>query len=54
MLLYQGKLRWEPGAEGAGEEADVFTFRNVRFCMAERFVYATIYRRCDPPPAASR
>jgi 4-amino-4-deoxy-L-arabinose transferase-like glycosyltransferase len=54
VLLYQGKLRWEAGAEGAGEEADVFAVRNLRFCMAQRFVYATTYRRCDLPSAAAR
>ena len=52
VLLYQGKLRWEHGAEGASEEADVFAVRNLRFCLAQRFVYATVYRRCDAPSAA--
>jgi len=47
LLLYQGKLRWESGAEGATEDADTFTFRRMRFCLARRFVYATVYRRCD-------
>jgi len=54
LLLYQGKLRWEKGAEGATEDADAFAFRDLRFCVADRFVYATIYRRCDLPSAASR
>ncbi len=54
LLLYQGKLRWEKGAEGATEDADAFAFRDLRFCLAQRFVYATIYRRCDLPSAASR
>ncbi|MFL5311981.1 MAG: glycosyltransferase family 39 protein [Myxococcales bacterium] len=54
VLLYQGKLRWEAGAEGASEEADVFTLRDLRFCIAERFVYASVYRRCDLPSAAAR
>jgi 4-amino-4-deoxy-L-arabinose transferase-like glycosyltransferase len=54
VLLYQGKLRWEPGAEGASEESDSFTVRNLRFCLAQRFVYATVYRRCDLPSAAAR
>jgi len=54
VLLYQGKLRWEKGAENASEDADAFAFRHFRFCLARRFVYASIYRRCDPPPAASR
>jgi 4-amino-4-deoxy-L-arabinose transferase-like glycosyltransferase len=52
LLLYQGKLRWEKGAEGATEDADAFTFRQLRFCLAQRFVYASIYRRCDLPSAA--
>jgi 4-amino-4-deoxy-L-arabinose transferase-like glycosyltransferase len=54
VLLYQGKLRWENGAEGATEETDAFTFRNLRFCIVQRFIYATIYRRCDLPSAAAR
>jgi len=54
LLLYQGKLRWEKGAEGATEDADTFGFRQLRFCLAQRFVYATIYRRCDRNPAAAR
>jgi dolichyl-phosphate-mannose-protein mannosyltransferase len=54
LLLYQGGLRWAKGAEGAIEGADAFTFRDLRFCAAERFVYAAIYRRCDAPSAASR
>src|SRR5207245_5681008 len=36
VLLYQGKLRWEPGAAGAGEDAGVFTRRHPRFCLAQR------------------
>lgn len=54
VLLYQGRLRWEKGGEGASEESDEFPFRGLRFCRAERFVYATIYRRCDAPSAAVR
>jgi 4-amino-4-deoxy-L-arabinose transferase-like glycosyltransferase len=54
VLLYQGKLRWEPGAEGATEDADRFGLRDLRFCLAQRFVYATMYRRCDLPSAAAR
>ncbi|HYV66138.1 MAG TPA: glycosyltransferase family 39 protein [Myxococcales bacterium] len=54
LLLYQGKLRWEPGAQGATEDAESFAFRELRFCIAQRFVYASIYRRCDLLPAAAR
>jgi hypothetical protein len=39
VLIYQGKL---------GDPAqDRFRFRSLSFCVQERFVYATIYRRCD-------
>jgi 4-amino-4-deoxy-L-arabinose transferase-like glycosyltransferase len=54
LLLYQGGLRWEDGAEGASVEIDRFAFRGMRFCSAARFVYATIYRRCDGPAASLR
>lgn len=54
VLLYQGKLEWEPGAETASASSDTFAFRSLRFCLATRFVYATIYRRCDIPAAAAR
>jgi hypothetical protein len=54
VLLYQGKLRWEPGAENASADSDAFAVRNLRFCIAERFVYASLYRRCDLPAAAAR
>jgi hypothetical protein len=47
-------LRWEKGAASATEDADAFAFSDLRFCLAERFVYATIYRRCDLPSAAAR
>jgi 4-amino-4-deoxy-L-arabinose transferase-like glycosyltransferase len=54
VLLYQGRLRWEKDGAEASEDSDEFAYRGLRFCRAERFVYATIYRRCDVPPAASR
>jgi 4-amino-4-deoxy-L-arabinose transferase-like glycosyltransferase len=54
VLLYQGRLRWEKGAENAGEDSDEFAYRGLRFCKVQRFVYATIYRRCDVRPAAAR
>ncbi len=39
VLIYQGKLGdWT---------RDRFDFRGLHFCKAERFTYATIYRRCD-------
>lgn len=38
VLLYQGKLGdWQK---------DTFAFRGVEFCLARRFVYASVYRRC--------
>ncbi len=40
VLIYQGKL--------GDPERDRFEFRSLRFCLEQRFVYATIYRRCDP------
>jgi len=54
LLLYQGRLRYTDGAEGASEEAESFAFRGMRFCRIEKFVYASIYRRCDSAPAAAR
>ena len=47
LLLYQGALRHVKGAEGANEESESFAFRELRFCRVERFVYASIYRRCN-------
>jgi len=39
VLLYQGRLGdWTK---------DEFGFRGVRFCLAQRFQFATIYRRCQ-------
>jgi hypothetical protein len=39
VLIYQGTLGdWEK---------DRFDFRDLHFCLAARFVYAAIYRRCD-------
>ena len=52
LLLYQGALRYVKGAEAASEESESFRFREWRFCRVERFVYASIYRRCDSPAAA--
>jgi hypothetical protein len=54
LLLYQGALRYADGAEGASEESEWFAFRGMRFCRVEKFVYASIYRRCDSAPAAAR
>jgi hypothetical protein len=53
-VLYQGALRYTKGAEGATEESDSFAFRSIRFCRAAKFVYASVYRRCDAPAAAAR
>ena len=47
LLLYQGALRYAKDADGASEESESFRFRDLRFCRVERFVYASIYRRCD-------
>jgi 4-amino-4-deoxy-L-arabinose transferase-like glycosyltransferase len=52
LLLYQGTLRHVKGAEGASEESETFRFHDWRFCRVERFVYASIYRRCDAAAAA--
>jgi hypothetical protein len=52
LLLYQGALRYVNGAEGASEQSESFRFREWRFCRVERFVYASIYRRCDSAAAA--
>ena len=54
LVLYQGALRYTKGAEGATEESDSFAFRSIRFCRAAKFVYASVYRRCDAPAAAAR
>jgi hypothetical protein len=54
LLLYQGTLRDTKGAEGASEDSESFAFRGMRFCRVEKFVYASIYRRCDSAPAAAR
>jgi len=53
VLLYQGELRWRPGAENAVEDSDRFSFRGMRFCAEARFVYATIYARCEADGAAA-
>jgi hypothetical protein len=29
--------------------ADRFDFRTLRFCLAQRFTYATVYRSCTRP-----
>jgi Dolichyl-phosphate-mannose-protein mannosyltransferase len=47
ILLYQGVLRYDPDARDATEESDRFAYRGVRYCLAARFVYATVYRRCE-------
>jgi hypothetical protein len=40
VLIYQGTLGdWSK---------DEFEFRGLKFCLAQRFVYASIYRRCQP------
>jgi len=46
VLLYQGNLRSAPGAIGATEDQDRFSFRGNNFCKVERYIYATVYRRC--------
>jgi hypothetical protein len=47
ILLYQGLLRTDPLARDASEESDRFGYAGLEFCKLERFVYATVYRRCD-------
>ncbi|HWE24294.1 MAG TPA: glycosyltransferase family 39 protein [Myxococcales bacterium] len=51
LLLYQGTLRSTKGAESATEESESFRYREWRFCRVEKFVYASIYRRCDASTA---
>lgn len=46
VVLYQGNLRFLPGAEGAVEGSPRFTLRGTSFCAVQHFVYASIYRRC--------
>jgi len=46
ILLYQGLLRSDPAARDASEESDRFGYAGLEFCKLERFVYATVYRRC--------
>jgi hypothetical protein len=46
IVLYQGSLRADPLARDASEESDRFGFAGLEFCKLERFVYATVYRRC--------
>ena len=46
VLFYQGNLRHDPRAVHATEDADRFTFAGNEFCIAARFVYASVYRRC--------
>jgi 4-amino-4-deoxy-L-arabinose transferase-like glycosyltransferase len=46
ILLYQGLLRSDPLARDASEESDRFGYAGLDFCKLERFVYATVYRRC--------
>jgi hypothetical protein len=45
VLLYQGRL--------GDPEQDRFGFRGLRFCRVEKFVYASLYRRCDAGSAIS-
>jgi 4-amino-4-deoxy-L-arabinose transferase-like glycosyltransferase len=47
ILFYQGLLRSDPRARDASEESDRFGYAGLEFCKLERFVYATVYRRCD-------
>lgn len=47
VLLYQGRLRYDPRATGATEDNDRFRFDGTDFCLQRRFVYASIYRRCE-------
>jgi hypothetical protein len=49
VLLYQGVIRDDPDARDATEESDRFAYRGVRYCLAARFVYASVYRRCEGP-----
>jgi len=52
ILLYQGGLHGDPLARGATEESDAFSYAGLEFCKLERFVYATVYRRCDSAGSA--
>ena len=47
VVLYQGQLRYTKGAAGAIESADRFDLRGTAFCLEARFVYASVYRRCN-------
>jgi len=47
ILLYQGLLHEDPLAREASPESDRFAYAGLEFCKLERFVYATVYRRCD-------
>jgi len=47
VLLYQGSLRSDPLARDATEDSDAFSYAGLDFCKMERFLYATVYRRCD-------
>jgi hypothetical protein len=47
VLLYQGRLRYDPRATGATEDHDRFRFDGSDFCLQRRFVYASVYRRCE-------
>lgn len=50
VVLYQGNLRSAPGAVSATEDQDRFSFRGLEFCKLERYVYVTVYRRCELSP----
>ena len=39
VLIYQGEL--------GDYTQDRFDFRALRFCLEKRFVYASVYRRCN-------
>ncbi|GAC1342832.1 MAG: hypothetical protein NVSMB23_15950 [Myxococcales bacterium] len=53
VLIYQGKLGFQPAAGGAVETAARFEFRGTAFCAEAHFVYASVYRRC-PGPGSGR
>lgn len=48
VVIYQGTL------ESTFGKPDRFTIRGVELCVAQRFVYATIYRRCGPSVSNER
>jgi hypothetical protein len=54
VVIYQGRLRYTPGAAGAVETAERFDFRGTPFCAEAHFVYASIYRRCPVPAQVAK